>query len=142
MEDANEQDHEIRTRAEQNADPRIDLAVERTSLAMERTQLAWVRTVMGFITAGIAIDKGTAALHEARLVSGVAWSENGHFAGLLLTITSTVLMIIVTAIYARRAKQLNQMRGIKEKMPAPAIILSVFMCLLGALAIYFLSVPW
>ena len=40
-------------------DPRLDLAVERTSLSLERTQLAWVRTVIGFITAGLAIDKGT-----------------------------------------------------------------------------------
>jgi uncharacterized membrane protein YidH (DUF202 family) len=48
----------IREEAERDADPRIDLAVERTLLAIERTQLAWVRTVMGMITAGIAIDKG------------------------------------------------------------------------------------
>jgi uncharacterized membrane protein YidH (DUF202 family) len=137
-----EQDQQTRAKAEQDADPRIDLAVERTSYAMERTQLAWVRTVMGFITAGLAIDKGTEALHEARMVAGVAWSKNGHFAGMLLTITATALMIIATVIYVRRMKQLNKMRGIKTDLRAPTTILSVFICFLGALAIYFLQIPW
>jgi uncharacterized membrane protein YidH (DUF202 family) len=142
MKSTKEQNLKVRVHEELNADPRIDLAVERTLLAMERTQLAWVRTVMGFITAGIAIDKGAAALQQARLVSGIAWSKNGHFAGLLLTITSTFLMIITTTIYIQRMGELNQMRGIKRKLPAPTTALSVFICLLGALSIYFLRIPW
>lgn len=142
MENANQHDHSIRTQAEDAVDPRIDLAVERTSLALERTQLAWVRTILTFITAGIAIDRGTAALQKARIVSGVAWSESGHFAGLLLTITSTILMITVTVLYIRRMRQLNKMRGITNKLPAPATALSVFVCLLGALFSYLLNIPW
>ena len=142
MENVGEQDQQARAKAEQDVDPRIDLAVERTSYAMERTQLAWIRTVMGFITAGLAIDKGTEALHEARVVAGVAWSKNGHFAGMLLTITSTVLMIITTVIYVRRMKQFNRMRGIRRDLFPPTTALSIFICFLGALAIYFLSIPW
>ena len=142
MENVIGQDQQIRAKAEQDADPRIDLAAERTSYAMERTQLAWVRTVMGFLTAGLAIDKGTEALHEARVVAGVAWSRNGHFAGMLLTITATVLMAIVTVIYVRRMRQLNRMRGIKIGLPAPTTVLSAFVCFLGVLAIYFLRIPW
>jgi inner membrane protein YidH len=142
MENAIEQDQQTRAKAEQDADPRIDLAAERTSYAMERTQLAWVRTVMGFITAGLAIDKGTEALHEARVVAGIAWSKNGHFAGMLLTITATALMIVATMIYIRRMKQLNRMRGTRTDLPAPTTVLSIFVCFLGALAIYFLRIPW
>lgn len=142
MENVIRQNQQTRAKAEQDADPRIDLAVELTSYAMERTQLAWVRTIMGFITAGLAIDKGTEALHEARVVAGAAWSKNGHFAGMLLTITSTLLMIITTIIYVRRMKQLNRMRGIKTDLPPPTTALSIFICLLGALAIYFLHIPW
>jgi len=123
-------------------DPRTDLNVERTALATERTQLAWVRTVTGLITAGLAIDKGAEALHKARLVSGAAWSQNGHFAGMLLTITATAMMITATVIYVLRMKQLNIMRGIKQKLPALATILSIIICFLGALAIYFLRIPW
>lgn len=120
-------------------DPRVDLAVERTMLAMERTLLAWVRTVMGLITGGVAIDKGTAAIHDARLAAGVALMKNGHVAGLFLTIVGTVLMFVVTILYIRRIRELKQMVGIKGKFPEPGVILSIFICLLGGLAIYFLS---
>lgn len=126
----------------QSADPRIYLAVERTSLACERTQLAWIRTVIGLITAGFAIDKGTALLHEARLVAGHAWAKNGHFAGLLLTSIATALMIAVTILYVRRVRQLNSMRKLKETLPAPTTILSVFICVVGGITIYFLNTTW
>jgi uncharacterized membrane protein YidH (DUF202 family) len=133
---------QIRAEAERDADPRIDLAVERTLLAIERTQLAWVRTVIGMITAGIAIDKGFAALHQARLLSGAAWEKNGHFGGLLLTIGGTFLMMFSTVLYALRTRELNIMRGAKNKVPSPGILISIFTCLVGALAIYFLTIPW
>lgn len=122
--------------------PVFDLAVERTTLAHERTQLAWVRTVLGFITAGFAIDKGTAILHESRVVSGVAWSRNGHFAGLLLTITATVLMTVVTLLYIRRSIELNRMQPLKKSPLAPTALLSIFLCVVGGITIYFLNIDW
>ena len=120
-------------------DPRVDLAVERTMLAMERTLLAWVRTVMGLITGGVAIDKGTAAIHDARLAAGVALMKNGHLAGLILTIVGTVLMFVVTIVYIRRVRELKQMVSLKTRFPEPGIMLAIFICILGGLAIYFLS---
>jgi len=135
------QNLQTRAKAEQDADPRIDLAVELTSYAMERTQLAWIRAVMGFITAGLAIDKGTEALHEARVVAGTAWSKNGHFAGMPLTITATPFMEVVTAIYVRRMRQLNRIRDIKIGLPTPTTILSIFVCFPGAWAINILHIP-
>jgi uncharacterized membrane protein YidH (DUF202 family) len=137
-----EDKQKIRTDAERDADPRIDLAVERTLLALERTQLAWVRTVIGMITAGIALDKGFAALHQARLLSGVAWEKNGHFGGLFLTIGGTLLMMFTSVLYILRTRELNLMRGIKNKLPPPGILISFFICLVGALAIYFLTFSW
>jgi len=142
MEHAKEEDQLTRTLEEHTVDPRLDLAIERTTLALERTQLAWVRTVIGFITSGFAIDKGTAVLHEARLVSGVAWARNGHFAGLLLTITATALMILVTIFYFRRIGQLNRMREFREIQPAPTTLLSIFVCVVGGITIYFLNIKW
>jgi putative membrane protein len=136
------EDQRIREESERSADPRIDLAVERTRLAMERTQLAWVRTVVGLITAGVAIDKGFEALHEARMVAGTAWVSSGHFAGRPLTIVGTVLMTIVTGLYVVRMGALDRMRGRRSRVPEPGTLLSVFICLLGALAIYFLSLEW
>jgi uncharacterized membrane protein YidH (DUF202 family) len=132
----------IRSEAELDADPRVDLAVERTLLAHERTQLAWVRTIMGLITAGIAIDKGFAALHQARLVSGAAWEKNGHLAGLLLTGGGTFLMMLTTVIYVLRTRELNLMRGAKSKFSSPGILISVYISLIGTLAIYFLTFAW
>lgn len=120
-------------------DPRVDLAVERTMFALERTLLAWVRTVMGLITGGVAIDKGTAAIHDARLAAGVALMKNGHLAGLILTIVGTVLMVVVTIVFIRRNRELKEMLGIKARFPAPGIMLAIFICLLGVLAIYFLT---
>ena len=142
MENTNNLNQTTNTEAPQVVDPRIDLAIERTSLALERTQLAWVRTVIGFITAGFSIDKATTVLYEARLVSGVAWARNGHFAGLLLTITATALMILVTIFYFRRIGQLNRMRGFREIQPAPTTLLSIFVCVVGGITIYFLNIKW
>lgn len=136
------EENTIRTEAEPDVDPRVDLAVERTMLAMERTQLAWVRTVMGLITAGIAIDKGVSVLHEARMISGVAWEKNGHFAGLLLTIGGTALMAIVTVLYVIRMWELTTMLGRKNKLIHPGTLISVFLCVVGALSIYFLTFAW
>jgi uncharacterized membrane protein YidH (DUF202 family) len=111
-------------------------------LQTTRTQLARVRTIIGIITAGIALDKGFAALHQARLLSGVAWEKNGHFGGLLLTIGGTFLMLLTTVIYIMRMRELNLMRDAKSKLPAPGVLISFFICLIGALAIYFLTFSW
>jgi uncharacterized membrane protein YidH (DUF202 family) len=66
-----ENEQQIKANERQDDDPRIEIAVERTQLAYERTQLAWIRTVLALITAGIAIDKGTETLHEARIADGI-----------------------------------------------------------------------
>jgi uncharacterized membrane protein YidH (DUF202 family) len=131
-----------RGEAEHDADPRVDFAVERTMYAIERTQLAWVRTVLAFITGGIAIDKGVSVLHQARLISGEAWEKNGHFAGLLLTICGTTLMALVTVYYIIRMWKLTTMLGRRNKLLYPGTIISVFMCIVGALSIYFLTFTW
>jgi hypothetical protein len=51
-------DETIRQTAEQDADPRVDLAVQRTELAEDRTLLAWIRTSMALMGTGVAFDKG------------------------------------------------------------------------------------
>ncbi len=43
----------------------VQLAIQRTELALERTQLAWVRTAFAIISAGLAMEKGLQALHDA-----------------------------------------------------------------------------
>jgi uncharacterized membrane protein YidH (DUF202 family) len=136
--------NELLTQAmdEKNADPRIDVAIERTLLAVERTQLAWTRTVLALLTSGIAIDKGFAALHEARILEGVAWEKNGHFAGLLLTAGGTFLGTFAAIILYLRIRKLNAMLTKPNTFPSPGTVLSFFICIVGVLAIYFLLQAW
>jgi putative membrane protein len=128
----------IRMDAERDADPRIDLAVERTMLALERTQLAWVRTIIGLIAAGIAIDRGFEALHAARLVTGNAWAKNGHLAGLVMAVSGTLLILISSVYYIRRMNELGRMLGRQRKLLDPGMILSLFITGVGFLVIYFM----
>lgn len=128
----------IRKEAENDVDPRVDLAVERTMLAMERTQLAWVRTVITLITAGIAIDK----IHMARIVAGIAWQKDAHMAGLLLTSAGTVLITLTTVHYIIRKRQLSLMRGRKNTLLEGGTLISIFITLIGAMAIFSLVYSW
>ena len=124
--------------AEKDVDPRVDLAVERTMLAMERTQLAWVRTVLTMITAGIAIDK----LHMARIIAGIAWQKDAHMAGLLLTSAGTALITLSTVHYIKRVRELTLMRGQKNNLLQPGTLISLFVIVIGALAIFSLAYSW
>jgi uncharacterized membrane protein YidH (DUF202 family) len=107
-------------------------------LAMERTQLAWVRTVLGMITAGIAIDK----VHLARIIAGIAWQKNAHMAGLLLTSAGTALITLTTVLYIARMHKLSLMRGSRTTILQPGTLISIFMIVIGALAIYSLIYDW
>ena len=128
----------IRKKVEDEVDPRVDLAAERTMLAMERTQLAWVRTVITLITAGIAIDK----VHLARIIAGIAWQKNAHMAGLLLTSAGTALITLATIHYIIRIRELTLMRGMKNNLLQPGTLISIFIIVIGALAIYSLTFDW
>ena len=128
----------IRKEAENDVDPRVDLAVERTMMALERTQLAWVRTVITLITAGIAIDK----VHLARIIDGIAWQKNAHMAGLLLTSAGTALITLATIHYIIRIRELTLMRGRRNNLLQPGTLISIFIIVIGALAIYSLTFDW
>jgi len=134
-----ENKQQVISNSENEDDPRIEIAIERTQLAYERTQLAWIRTVLALISVGIAIDKGTEALHEARVAMGEALVKDGHFSGMLLSISGTVMMVLATGMNFLRVKELHQMAGIRRKLPYPVFILSCVVCFFGAVAIYFLS---
>ncbi len=131
---------QIRVEAEREGDPRIDLAVERTRLAWERTQLAWIRTVFGLIVAGIALDRGFVALHQARLDTNEAWVKNGHLAGLIMTISGTLLMVIATTYYTRRMVELNRLMNKSRVILDPGLILSLIITVVGILVIYFMLI--
>ncbi len=112
-------------------DPALDLAVERTQLALERTHLAWIRTMFTLMTAGVAIDKGFAYIHEKRMVSGTAFVNNAHVIGLTLSSVGTILLLFGTIQFIRRNRELVNMKNGKFILVTAAAILSSIVILLG-----------
>jgi uncharacterized membrane protein YidH (DUF202 family) len=123
----------------QLAEQRLQLNIEGTQLALERTHLSWIRTVITMISAGVAIDKGLQALHLSRLEAGNALFQNGHAAGLILTISGTVLLLLASTNYIIRTRQLDHMRGKRASLFAPGILLSFLILLICILFIYLVS---
>jgi putative membrane protein len=121
----------IRSTAEQAADPRVDLAVQRTELALERTQLAWVRTAFTMITAGLALDKVTAALHEARVLAGTNWVAGSHVVGVTLTAAATLFLLIASVAYYRQARALARLKGSETPWLPSALLISLLVIVLG-----------
>lgn len=121
----------LRKEAEQDADPRVDLAIQRTEFALERTQLAWIRTTLAFIASGIGVDKGMEAIHDARLQSGNALFENAHIIGISLSIAATVLLLLVTLFYISRSRKLARMKAVKPMLLPPGTAASLLIILLG-----------
>lgn len=139
--DQHSQHQAIRAFTEEAVDPRVDLAVQRTELALERTQLAWVRTAFAFITAGLALDKGTEALHEARMLAGKNWAQSGHIAGLVLTFATTLFLIVASNSYVRQARALERLRTIKTGWVPASLPLSLLVIMLG-IVLFVLLLLW
>jgi len=135
----NKPETQIRKEAEQDADPRIDLAVERTELAMERTQLAWVRTMLSLIGGGFVIDKAMEAIHEARLEAGEAFVKHSHLTGMIVTGSGTLLMILITIHYQRRNAAYAHMKKGKRPFFAPGFLLSLLAIIIGIAVTYFIT---
>lgn len=112
-----------------------DLAVERTELALERTHLAWIRTTFSIMTAGVAIDKGMAYIHEQRVTQDIALVKNAHFIGLFLTSFGTILLFVETYQFIRRNKQLAALKLTKAPVFTASVILSVLVLVLGGVLV-------
>lgn len=120
-------------------DPTVRLAIERTELALERTHLAWVRTVIGLITSGFAIDQLVEAFRQKKLIAGEAVVRQAHIAGLILTISGTILLVVAVYYYQKRRKELVKERhGLLSRVP-PALVLSALIFLMGLALIYIVA---
>jgi len=130
-----------RIEAEESADPRVDLAVERTKLALERTHLAWIRTMFALITGGIAIDKGFEIIHEQRILKNEALIKNIHFIGIGLTSLGTLLLLAETLQFVKRNKQLSAIMNQKYHIFSTNLFLSAMVLLLGLVLDYLMIAP-
>lgn len=129
---------QIRILAEQEIDPRLDLAVIGTQLALDRTQLSWVRTAFTFMSAGLALDKGAEAMHRASVLEGTNWVRSSHAIAVVLTSAATVSLLLSTYAYCREAYRLGQLKNTTVRVP-PVLFLSLLViCLGGTLSILLL----
>jgi uncharacterized membrane protein YidH (DUF202 family) len=136
MVETNEQ--QLRILAEQEIDPRLDLAVLTTQLALDRTQLSWVRTAFTFMSAGLALDKGAEAMHRASVLAGTNWVRSSHAIAVVLTSAATVSLLLSTCTYCRQARRLAQLKNTTAWLP-PVLFLSLLViCLGGTLSILLL----
>ena len=51
------------------------------------------------------------AIHKTRLESGNALVENAHAIGITLSMGGTILLLITTLYYIKRARQLLKIKG-------------------------------
>jgi hypothetical protein len=79
-------------------------------------------------------------LHQARLASGEAWVNHGHLAGMVMTISGTLLILIITAYFIVRMSTLKKMRGQQRILLFPGILLSLLIFVIGILLLYFMSI--
>ncbi len=128
MVETNEQ--QIRILAEQEIDPRLELAVFTTQLALDRTQLSWVRTAFTFMSAGLALDKGAEAMHRASVLAGTNWVRSSHAIAVVLTSAATVSLLLATYAYCREAHRLGQLKNTTVWVP-PVLFLSLLVICLG-----------
>lgn len=107
------------------------LAMLRTEWALDRTQLAWIKAAFTFITASLAIDQGTAALREARVLAGAHWVTGSHVVGITLSIASTIFLTIATIAYIRQSRKLARVLRTEGYWLPPALLISVLVILFG-----------
>jgi putative membrane protein len=117
--------------AESELDEALELAFTRTELASDRTLLAWIRTALTLMAAGIAYDKGFRLLHERRLAEGTAWVTSAHFAGVLVTIASTLLLAMATVRHLVLCRHLAGARSKSLGWAMPSLLGAMLVIGLG-----------
>jgi putative membrane protein len=113
------------------ADPRVQLAYERTFLAYERTRIAWVRTALALISFGFAIAKVLQYLREKQGETATLMSPRAI--GLVMIVIGLVSLILADR-QDRRAVQALRERC--PELPTPiAGVMTGLIALLGVLAL-------
>ncbi len=108
----------------------VQLAIQRTELALERTQLAWVRTAFAIISAGLAMEKGLQALHDAKLLAERDWLTGGHYGGVFLSLIATVSLTLTTVRYRAYIQSIGGDLS-RHTIANPTVWLSLLVILMG-----------
>jgi putative membrane protein len=124
-------DQAIDKQSATQADPRVQLAYERTFLAYERTRIAWVRTALALISFGFAIAKVLQYLREKQGETATLMSPRA--VGLLMIVIGLVSLILANRQDRRAVKALRESC---PELPTPISgVMTLLIALLGVLAL-------
>ena len=114
-----------------DADPRVQLAFERTFLAYERTRIAWVRTALALISFGFVIAKFFQYLREKQGETATVLSPRA--VGLIMIMIGLVGLILANWQDRRAVKALRE--RCPELPPSVSGVMAVLIMLFGVLAL-------
>ncbi|MDE1178651.1 MAG: DUF202 domain-containing protein [Edaphobacter sp.] len=105
----------------------------RIYFAAERTQLAWTRTGVALMGFGFAIARFGLYLRQLQAVSGApAVARLGSaFTGATLMAIGVLSIVLSTAHYAIRVRQLREGSWVPGRLSKPAVALAVVLVALG-----------
>jgi len=113
------------------ADPRVQLAFERTFLAYERTRIAWVRTALALISFGFGIAKFFQYVREQKGPTATVLTPRE--VGLVMIIIGLVGLILA---HLQERRALKSLRERCPDLPVPISgVMAVLIILLGILAL-------
>jgi putative membrane protein len=122
--------------ANELAEERTHLAASRNLMAADRSLMAWIRTALSMISFGFTIYK----LLEGFQHSGapIRHHESPRITGLFLTALGTVSILMGTAEYWFRLRDLEHLE--KFKIWRPSFVMAVIMSVTGLLIFTGISV--
>jgi inner membrane protein YidH len=125
-------DGQINHASENDSDPRVRLACERTLLAYERTQIAWVRTALALISFGFAISTFFSYLRAQQGLSATVLSPRA--VGLAMIVIALIGLILATW---RQQRAVKLLRRRCPDLPAPigGDVMAGMIAFLGILAL-------
>jgi putative membrane protein len=106
-----------------------DLGVLRTMMAADRTLMAWIRTSLSMLSFGYTIYKVLEEIHEIGKIP--VRVEAPRNAGILLTVSGTVALVMGVAEYWVTLRSLS--RSYPFKPLRPSLVMSIVLACAGVL---------
>jgi len=116
----------------------------RDHLAAERTFLAWIRTGIALMGFGFVVARFGLFLEQLRVIQGVPAAQSRPLSlwlGTALITAGIVTNVLSARNHARLVRELNQAAPARSRPATQAIVVAVFLALIGlAMAIYLVAV--
>jgi putative membrane protein len=117
----------------------------RDHLAAERTFLAWIRTGIALMGFGFVVARFGLFLQQLRVVQGLAAPQSHTISlwiGTALIAVGIVTNVVSARNHTRLVRELNEGTSRGSRPSTQAIVVALFLALVGlAMAIYLIAVP-